>query len=157
MLEQLAGLGGFELDTSQLGGSRRVTLVARNSTVVATLASLARSADLWFTVEDRRRLVVHEVVSIADRQRPTRTHYVAPRYPEQARDDRIQGEVVLESVIGLDGRMERIVVTGSAHPLLDVAARESVEQWRYAPVIVGGQPVKTRLMVTVQFFLQSLQ
>ena len=157
VLEQLAGLGGFELDTSQLGGSRRVTLVARNSTVVATLASLARSADLWFTVEDRRRLVVHEVVSIADRQRPTRTHYVAPRYPEQARDDRIQGEVVLESVIGLDGRMERIVVTGSAHPLLDVTARESVEQWRYAPVIVGGQPVKTRLMVTVQFFLQSLQ
>ena len=157
VLEQLAGLGGFELDTSQLGDSRLVTLVARNSTVAAALASLARSEDLWFTVEnDRRRLVVREVVSIGDREAPVplRTHYVPPDYPEQARDARIQGTVALEGVLGLDGRIERIAVIESVDPLLDAAARESFEQWRYEPFVVDGLPVKTQLMMTVHYDLQ---
>ena len=42
----------------------------------------------------------------------------------------------------------------SADPLLDAAARESVEQWRYEPFVVDGLPVKKQLMITVHYDLQ---
>ena len=36
--------------------------------------------------------------------------------------------------------IERIAVIESADPLLDAAARESFEQWRYEPFVVDGLP-----------------
>ncbi len=154
VLAQLAVIGGFEIDRSRLSADRQTTLVARNSTVASALATLARSEQLWFEIEDRQRLVVHEVMSIGERGPvPTRIHYVEPQYPPQASADGIQGKVLLEGVIGLDGGIERVAITGSAHPLLDEAARESVRQWQWEPVLVDGEPAKARVEVTVAFEL----
>jgi protein TonB len=77
---------------------------------------------------------------------------VQPIYPPLARSARIQGSVVLRAVISRTGTIENLQVL-SGHPLLVMAAREAVEQWRYRPYILNGEPVEVETQVTVNFLL----
>jgi protein TonB len=77
---------------------------------------------------------------------------VQPVYPPLARSARVQGSVVLRAVISRAGTIENLQVL-SGHPLLVKAAREAVEQWRYRPYILNGEPVEVETQVTVNFLL----
>jgi protein TonB len=89
-------------------------------------------------------------------QRPRLIKRVEPKYPKKARKARLEGVVVLEVVIGRDGIvspdwLRPIKVLKSANPLLDAAAKEAVEQWRYVPATLNGEPVPVRVTVTITF------
>ena len=80
------------------------------------------------------------------------TYQTPPRYPQQARDARIQGTVQLDVVIDEAGFVAELnVITG--HPLLAEASQEAVSQWRYDPYRVGGLPVAVTTTVNVTFTL----
>jgi protein TonB len=79
-------------------------------------------------------------------------HRVEPVYPPLARAARIQGSVELQAVISKEGRIERLQVL-SGHPMLVKAAAEAVQQWRYRPYILNGEPVEVETHVTVNFSL----
>jgi periplasmic protein TonB len=79
-------------------------------------------------------------------------HQVKPTYPPLARTVRVQGRVVLEAIIDREGRVENLKVL-SGHPLLIPAAFEAVQQWRYRPTLLNGQPVEVLTQVTVNFSL----
>lgn len=83
---------------------------------------------------------------------PTRVKYVAPVYPEMARANRVQGVVIVEAIIGTDGRVENLRVLRS-HPLLDAAAVAAVRAWEYTPTLLNGKPTPVIMTVTVQFNL----
>ena len=73
-------------------------------------------------------------------------------YPDLARRAGIQGDVVLHAIISTDGRiLELRVVTGS--PLLVRAAVDAVQQWRYKPTLLDGEPVEVETTITVTFIL----
>ena len=77
---------------------------------------------------------------------------VPPRYPDLARQARIQGVVLLEANISTEGNIEDLrVITG--HPLLAPAAVEAVSQWRYQPTLLNGQPVPVVTTISVTFTL----
>ena len=61
---------------------------------------------------------------------PARTTYVAPIHPDIARQVKVQGIVIIEAIIGVDGRVEQARVLRS-HPLLDAAALTAVREWEY--------------------------
>ena len=83
---------------------------------------------------------------------PRKLKNVDPIYPTVARAARIQGAVVIECVVGTDGRVtDTKVVQGQA--LLDGAALKAVQQWRYTPTLYQGMPVPVILTVTVTFRL----
>ena len=84
---------------------------------------------------------------------PARTKYVAPAYPEIARQARVQGVVTLEAIIGLDGRVAQARVLRSSQPLLDQAALDALRAWEYTPTLLNGQPTAVIMTVTVQFRL----
>lgn len=63
---------------------------------------------------------------------------VDPVYPALAREARIHGTVLFFAIIGVDGRIRYLQLV-SGHPLLVEAAREAVSQWRYRPMVVGGE------------------
>lgn len=81
---------------------------------------------------------------------PTKTKYVKPVYPKAALDARVQGEVLLEIVIGTDGRVADARILKSI-PQLDQAAIEATLAARYEPVEINGIPVKVTSMVTHTF------
>ena len=64
----------------------------------------------------------------------------------------VQGSVILEAIIDREGRVENLKVL-SGHPLLVPAAFEAVQQWRYRPTLLNGQPVEVLTQVTVNFSL----
>jgi protein TonB len=78
---------------------------------------------------------------------------VNPVYPPDARDARVQGVVILDVLIGVDGRVEQAKVLRSI-PLLDQAAIDAVTQWVFTPTTVNGEPKKVIMTVTVNFTLQ---
>ena len=77
---------------------------------------------------------------------------VKPVYPEIAQQARIQGIVILEVIVGVDGSVTDARVLRPA-PMLDMAALEAVRQWRYTPTLLNGAPVPVIMTVTVTFTL----
>jgi protein TonB len=76
-----------------------------------------------------------------------------PVYPELAKRARVQGDVELNAVIGVDGSIQELRVR-SGHPLLVKAAVEAVSQWRYQPTTLNGDPVEVATLITVTFRLR---
>jgi protein TonB len=85
---------------------------------------------------------------------PERTQYVAPVYPPIAQAARVQGMVIVEATIGIDGRVTNARLLRSI-PLLDEAALAAVRQWTYKPTTLNGVPVPVIMTVTVNFQLQQ--
>jgi protein TonB len=83
---------------------------------------------------------------------PKLLHRVSPEYPQLAAQARVQGLVILEAIVGIDGRVKSARVL-RGQPLFDAAAIEAVNQWRYAPLLLNGVPTEFVLTVTVQFNL----
>ena len=84
---------------------------------------------------------------------PIRTKYVAPTYPDLARGARVQGVVIIEAIIGADGKVEQARVV-RPQPLLDEAALSAVRAWEYTPTLLNGSPTPVIMTVTVVFKLQ---
>jgi len=84
---------------------------------------------------------------------PTKTKHVNPVYPPIAESARVQGVVILETIIGADGKVQDARVLRSI-PLLDQAALDAVKQWEFTPTLLNGSPVPIIMTVTVQFTLQ---
>lgn len=84
--------------------------------------------------------------------RPAKVQDVIPEYPPIARAARVEGIVILEVVIGVDGRVTNARVLRSV-PQLDEAAVNAVRQWVYAPTTQDGVPVSVVMTVTVNFQL----
>jgi TonB family protein len=78
---------------------------------------------------------------------PAKITHVDPVYPEQARQARIQGTVVVQVTVGTDGRVSNARVLRSI-PMLDQAALDAVRQWVYDARAMSA-PVTLR--VTVPF------
>lgn len=85
---------------------------------------------------------------------PNKIVDVAPAYPSIAQTARVQGVVILEAVVDARGRVESVRVLRSI-PLLDRAAVEAVQQWRYTPALLNGQAVPVVMTVTVNFMLKE--
>jgi TonB family protein len=77
---------------------------------------------------------------------------LAPLYPPAAKQQDIQGTVLLKAVIGADGTVRELRVI-DGHPLLAPAAIEAVKRWKYKPYYVKGKPVEVETTVAVSFRL----
>ena len=76
--------------------------------------------------------------------------WVQPEYPLLARQAGIEGDVVLRTVIGTEGRVRELQPI-SGDPLLVKAAMDAVLQWRYQPTVLGGAPVEVATTIVVTF------
>jgi len=78
--------------------------------------------------------------------------HVAPVYPPLAESARVQGVVILETIVGADGKVQDARILRSV-PLLDQAALDAVKQWEFTPTLLNGSPVPIIVTMTVQFTL----
>jgi protein TonB len=77
-----------------------------------------------------------------------------PNYPLDARRQHVEGKVVLQFLIGMDGKVSNIeVVSSEPEGVFDEAAVEAVAKWVFVPAFVGGAPVNTRVKMPLRFNL----
>jgi TonB family protein len=81
-------------------------------------------------------------------------HDAAPIYPEEARQSRVQGTVLLRAVIGKDGLISKLDFISGPKQLIQ-AAMGAVRQWRYKPYILNSEPVEVDTQITVNFTLDG--
>ena len=79
-------------------------------------------------------------------------HRVEPEYPEQARQQRVQGPVTLKVTVDKNG-VVKTLKTLRGDPQLAAAATSAVQQWRFKPVMQNGSPAEFQTDVTVMFRL----
>ena len=77
---------------------------------------------------------------------------VAPRYPSQALQMRMEGSVQLQATIGKDGNISNLKIM-SGDGILAHAAQDAVKQWKYKPYYLNGEPVEIQTQITVNFKL----
>lgn len=81
---------------------------------------------------------------------------VQPVYPESARKLRLRGMVSVNVIIHKDGTVT-VQNVGAGHPLLAPAAVAAVQQWKYEPTTVSGEPVEVQAKVYVTFEFSQQQ
>jgi TonB family protein len=86
---------------------------------------------------------------------PTVLSRVEPEYTEAARAARIQGTVVLETVVGEDGVPKVSKVVRTLGYGLEQSASRALEQWRFRPGMKDGRPVAVTLNIEVNFNLDA--
>jgi TonB family protein len=81
---------------------------------------------------------------------PRKVRDVRPVWPDEARRAGVQGIVVVEFTVDVDGTpADARILRGI--PLLDKAALDCVRQWRYEPMLLNGQPIPFRMTAAVTF------
>jgi TonB family protein len=77
---------------------------------------------------------------------------VEPDYPAPAREQHIEGPVVLEALVGKDGTVQKLrTISGDSQ--LATAATDAVRQWRFKPLFRNGSPEEFQTQITVDFRL----
>lgn len=84
-------------------------------------------------------------------QRPYKLYGRPPHYPEEARLDRVEGVVQLDSIIDEDGCIQKLRVCKRLRPALDKAALETVRRWVFKPAVLDDHPVKVYYTLTLNF------
>jgi protein TonB len=78
---------------------------------------------------------------------------VQPVYPPEARKARIQGTVILHAIINKDGRIADLQLISGPNELA-AAAIGAVQQWRYRPYLLNGEPMIVDTEIQVNFQLR---
>jgi TonB family protein len=86
-------------------------------------------------------------VAQASRETPFPVTTVSPLYPPQALFD---GVVLVEVLVGIDGRVEQSKVLRSAPPF-DAPALDAARQWTFLPALVQGVRTETFAYIVFGF------
>ena len=79
---------------------------------------------------------------------------MSPLYPQSMREAGIEGTVPLEARIDRRGNVASLrVLSAQIHPDLARAAMEAVQQWRFSPTLLNGEPVEIVMTVSIEFQL----
>ena len=85
---------------------------------------------------------------------PTVVREVKPDYPESAKKERIQGNVMLGVVVKKDGTVGDVTVKKPLRPELDEAAIKAMKQWEFRPGTKDGKAVDVAVDVEMTFNLK---
>ncbi len=77
-----------------------------------------------------------------------------PSYPPAARAEGVEGDVVLEIIVGMSGAVESARVVRAVGHGLDEAAVRAAYEFRFAPATREGQRVRVRMVWPMQFRLE---
>ncbi len=77
-----------------------------------------------------------------------------PKYPEEAKKERIQGTVLLDAVIGTDGSVKELTVASGPNELRQ-SATDAVHTWKYKPYLLNGNPVEVETTIHVVYSLRK--
>jgi len=141
----------------KIQGSRRVAIVLLCSAIGAATcaASLALGSRVDAAGADSKPGTAGTPLSVPARvMAGNALTKVAPKYPVEAKEQRIQGTVVLSAVINTDGDIEKLMVV-SGPKELQQSSLDAVRQWTYKPYLLNGDPVEIATTISVVYSLSK--
>ena len=99
---------------------------------------------------------VYQYVHGGEITEPVRLYAPGPPYTQEARDARIQGVVVLQTLVGAEGRVIRTKVLRGLPLGLTESAVETIRGWEFQPATLNGVPVAVEYVLAVKFRLDEL-
>jgi TonB family protein len=76
-------------------------------------------------------------------------------YPEEARRQRLQGQVEIECMVMENGKIKDVKVVKSAGFILDEAAIDALRRVKFKPGYQNGAPVAVKYTIPVNFHLKE--
>ncbi len=76
-----------------------------------------------------------------------------PVYPRTAKEAQVSGDVLLQAMIGVDGKVRDVKMVSSPSPMLTQSAIDAVSHWVYEPYVRQGKPVEVMTLIHVYFLL----
>jgi len=113
----------------------------------------ASSAKAQAAPSDQAALL-RRVIVAADVMQSLITYRAMPAYPEQAQQQGIEGTVLLDTVVGKDGRVLEVHLI-SGPPELVGSASDAVKNWRFSPFTLNGDAVEVETTIEVEFRLKE--
>jgi TonB family protein len=146
-------------DSTRKFGIRRIVAFAVSLTVIAAVLGWWQWQQEWAELEARlpakETVVVHPQWRVPTEEMGRRIiHQVMPEYPELARQAGVQGTVVLDTVVSVEGTVTQVKFV-SGPKALSQAAMDAVRWWRFEPFFVNGQPAIVETTVAVDFRLAN--
>lgn len=77
---------------------------------------------------------------------------VMPEYPDLARQSSMEGNVVVQALVGKDGRVKDTRIAKS-NPVFDQSAEKAVKQYVFKPALSNNKPVAVWVAVPIRFVL----
>lgn len=77
---------------------------------------------------------------------------IPPTYPDIAREAGVDGVVLVQALVGKDGKVKDTKVVQSI-PMLDQSAVDAVKQWVFKPALSNNRPVAVWVAVPIRFTL----
>lgn len=98
--------------------------------------------------------LLRRVIVAADVMQSLITYRTMPIYPQVAQQQGVEGTVLLDTVVGKDGRVLEVRPT-SGPPELTGAAQDAVKNWRFSPFTLNGDAVEVETTIEVEFRLKD--
>ncbi|MEO8659219.1 MAG: M56 family metallopeptidase [Bryobacteraceae bacterium] len=76
---------------------------------------------------------------------------VKPLYPPTAKTEGASGSVVLRGVISMEGNVIGLKTLSAARPDFEESARAAVQQWKFEPAKLNGNPIEVVTDITINF------
>lgn len=145
----------------ELRGMRRLIIVAACAAFgIATCGSalaLHMQVDAAATdsgVSATKNPGVHSVAVKAEVMAGNKISGPNPKYPEAAKKARVQGTVILNAIIGKDGNIKKLDVESGPEPLRQ-SSLDAVQEWKYKPFLLNGEPVAVKTTINVVYSLKK--
>jgi TonB family protein len=156
LFEELTGEIGPPTDSEEQ--KREVTHKWQSETATIRL-SLFKEKDGWSVRigalwPDARRPLLAGVGNVSN-PRFIPESRVEPVFPKEAREKKIEGNVILQAVVLKDGTVAGVEVLNCSRPGFgfEEAAIAAVSEWRYEPALMDGEPVDVYFTIFLDFKL----
>jgi protein TonB len=79
---------------------------------------------------------------------------IEPKYPKDARKNKVEGYVKVSRIINEDGCNINInVIESQPEGVFDASMLKAIKYWRYSPALVNGEPTKVKSTLRFDFKL----
>lgn len=169
-LAQLRAAGITPVSTTALAAQRGAPAEGERRWTEVQLEQLAKETETVRALQEQSAVLEARRSSATRQKPPTRlydvkevdrvpqaTHRQPPVYPFDLRRDGVEGEALVEFVVGSDGRVRELSVVRATHVAFGESAANAVQEWRFDAAVKAGMPVDVKLQQRIAFSMPSDQ
>jgi TonB family protein len=152
-----------QLSASPLGGGSKIIMKSIKFIFIAFVLVLTSNGqskqhktDLTIDKSDSTVYITPETIINSNRSEcEPWVKKVYPIYPDSALKYKIEGKVVLKTLIGKGGRVKRVILISSSNSIFNDVSIKAMKKWIFEPAMMNGKYVEVWVIVPFVFKLNK--